>query len=89
MRSDVESDEFTTVSYEATRPRRRDFLRVLLGRWKPVVRRVERLTAKGMARMLKQTYTADAMREQMYADNPLLSMLEGQSANVPIQRSED
>lgn len=75
MRSDVESDEFTTVSYEAVPPRKRDFWRVLLGRWKPEVRRVERLTVKGFDRLLRQTWTPERVEAQMLAPNPLLGYL--------------
>lgn len=76
MRSDLESDEFTTVSYEAAAPRRRDFWRVLLGRWQPEVRRVERITIAGLRRELKAAWDVPAMEAQMYVDNPWLAQIE-------------
>jgi hypothetical protein len=88
MRSDIESDEFVTVSYEATKVRKRDFLRVLLGRWTPTVRRVERLTAKGISRELKKAWTPEALEAQKLTEHPLLSMLDGQSGVVPLVREE-
>jgi hypothetical protein len=48
LRSPTESDEYTNVYYVTDPPRKRDFFRVLFGRYTPQVRRVERLTVKGM-----------------------------------------
>lgn len=72
MHSPAESDRYVRVSYEADAPRRRDFWRVLLGRWKPCVRRVERLTAAGMDRELRRAWTPEALERQFYTDNPFI-----------------
>jgi hypothetical protein len=74
LRSPTESDEYTNVYYVTDPPRKRDFFRVLFGRYTPQVRRVERLTVKGMHHELKRTWTSDAMREQFYG-SPLLDGL--------------
>jgi hypothetical protein len=67
MRSEAESTDYTDVHYEADKPRRRDFLRVLLGQWTPTVHRATRLSAAA----LSETWDADALAAQIYDGNPL------------------
>lgn len=81
IHSPAESDEFVSVSYVATKPRKRDFLRVLLGRYVPEVRRVRGLTAAAVSRELKRAWTPEAMQEQFYTGNPLLAVLQDERQN--------
>lgn len=71
-RSAVESDEYVSVFYATDAPRKRDFLKVLLGRYEPTVRRVERLTLAGMDREMKRVWSPEAMNASFFTDNPLL-----------------
>jgi hypothetical protein len=89
MISKRESSKYYTVHYVADAPRRRDFLRVLLGRWKPKVRRVKRLTMAGLNRELKRAWTGPKMEQALYAQSTLLQDLpERGQAIVPIKRDE-
>lgn len=71
IHSATESDEFVTVSYVAVKPRKRDFFRVLFGTYVPKVKRVEAITAKGLARELKAVWTTEKIEAMWLADSPL------------------
>lgn len=87
--SDVESDEWTRVGYAADAPRKRDFWKVIRGKWQPEVRRVERLTVAGLNRTLKEVWSAEALKEQMFDSNPLLGLVERKTGKVPITRPDE
>jgi hypothetical protein len=70
IHSVAESDEYTHVEYVAQRPRRRDFWRVLIGRYEPQVRRVKRLTLKGYDRALREVWTQPMV--ERFADKSYL-----------------
>lgn len=74
VHSPSESDEFIRVGYRASSPRKRDFWRVLRGRWKPEVNRVETYTCKGLDRELKSAWTSEKVREQWLDPSPLSSL---------------
>lgn len=82
MRSAAESDKYVGIHYEASTPRKRDFLKVLFGQWKPEVRRVARLTSHGLARELKRAWTSEPLMQQMYAGSPLSSALDESHART-------
>jgi hypothetical protein len=69
--SEAESTEDFTVEYVAIPPRRRDWLRVLLGRYTPEVRRLRRFTLAGLNRELKEQYTS-GIRAAMNDASPFL-----------------
>lgn len=87
LRSEKESTEYVSVGYEAIAPRRRDFLRVLFGRYTPAVRRIERMTLAGADRALKNSWTGPAMAALAH-NEWLLEPFEGRRASIPVQRSE-
>jgi hypothetical protein len=70
----VRKTKFKVTTVEPVPPRRRDFWRVLLGRYEPRVVRRTRLTAAGMSREIKKVWTAPALAALMY-DSPLLAPL--------------
>lgn len=84
MISRPESTELVAVHYEARPPRRRDFLRVLLGRWQPEVCRAEYMTTAAMVQQLKEVWKSESLMQQFYIDNPTLNMLQ-QVDNDPRQ----
>lgn len=72
IHSPQESDEYESVSYVAVPPRKRDFWKVLTGRYKPRVQREVHLTAKGVSRVLKKAFgTSEATTAMLDQPNPL------------------
>lgn len=51
----------------AVPPRRRDFFRVLLGRYEPKVIERRTITAAGYSKILRDTYTAEAFERSLSA----------------------
>lgn len=86
LRSEKESTKYVSVGYEAIAPRRRDFLRVLLGRYTPAVRRVERMTLAGADRALKDAWVGPAMAALAY-NEWMLEPFEGRRASIPVHKS--
>ena len=85
IRIDSESDEYEVTTVEPIPPRKRDWWAVLRGRYTPKVKKVKRLTVKGMNRALKQTWTAEKMG--LNNTTPFLENLRsGEQATVPIQK---
>jgi hypothetical protein len=52
-------------------PRKRDFWKVLRGKWKPEVYVTQRLTLKGTNRVIKSVYTHERLTEQLADSLPL------------------
>jgi hypothetical protein len=92
IHSPLESDKYEVVHYVAVKPRKRDFLRVLFGAYVPQVKREARITTAGMNKVVKETFTAEAMREQFFDESPLLAMFKeagaGDEATVPIRKND-
>ena len=64
-RIDAESDEFHVVVVEAVAPRRRDWWRVLRGTYTPTLARRERLTVKGMDRVIRGVWSEAALTRDL------------------------
>jgi hypothetical protein len=80
-------DHYTPWVVEAVRPRKRDFWKVLFGRWRATVTVTQTLTVKGVNRELKFIYHGPTIAEAFHQASPLLEILgpvEG-SAEVPIR----
>lgn len=60
---------------EVVPPRRRDFWRVLLGRFVPTLKVSRGLTSLGFHRTLKHVWWGPTMQKQLYASSPLLERL--------------
>ena len=75
IRLAAESDEDNDVFVVAVAPSWRDVWAILRGRYVPRVVRVSRATPAAIRRTVREVWTAPRVREQLDADNPLLSML--------------
>lgn len=87
------SDEFKVAEAVASKPRKRDFLKVLFGNWEPEVRIIFRNTAAGTAKMLRETYLP-GIKDQMNQPSTLFrnlahSELSTGSAEIPIMKKSD
>jgi hypothetical protein len=70
-----ESNEDVNVVVEAVPPTWRDIWSILRGTYKPMVRRRRTTTAAGLCKTIKEVWTAPSVKEQLYADSPLLDLL--------------
>jgi hypothetical protein len=75
IRIDAESDEYEVTSVVPVPPSWRDVWAILRGRYEAKVKKVKRLTSKGMHRELKRVWTADTLYEDLYRGDELLSRL--------------
>ncbi len=69
--------------------RRRDFWRVLLGRYRSQIEIRRRMSLRKRKRIMREAFTPSALEQRLYESNPMLDALEGKSGRVPIVRRKD
>jgi hypothetical protein len=90
IRSEAESTKYESVSYRAVRPRKRDFWKVLTGRYVPEVVREVSLTVEGMNRALKEVWTGETMERRLYKDSPLFELVDrDKTGTIAIRKKKD
>lgn len=76
----AESTEDLDVWVEAVAPTWRDVPAILLGHYRPLVVRRSRMTLAAISRTIRETWTSEAVHEQLYDRNPLLDLFRGPDA---------
>jgi hypothetical protein len=73
---------------DSTRPRKRDFWKVLRGKWVPQIRVSRHFTMAGYDRMLKETY-GPRLSKQLNEASPLLEFFDDVKSVSHTKRGQD